>query len=194
MNDSIFQQGYEVPAYLGGLRNYRSLVRQLHERAVSDEEHAAQLKAAASRHRQPLRATVMTEDWCGDAAANLPILARLFEAAGVESRVLRGSETPELERYYHDAGVTHIPVVSVWDAEWREIARWVEAPSVVDQKKIAWKQARPDFTRLEARRRQDKQAAKQFGRLYREFLDEMVGWYEAGDWNETTRELVDALR
>ncbi len=193
MNDTAFLKGYDVSTYLGELRNYRSLVKKLYQRAEPAPEHVTALKHGLAVQVQPVRATVMTEDWCGDSAANLPIIARLMEAAGVELRVLRGSELGELKLYYEGAGVTHIPVVSLWDGEWREIARWVEAPAVVDRKKAAWKDAHPEFIRLYEQRDVDKQAAKQFAQLYRTFLDEMVRWYEGGDWRETTRELVEAL-
>ncbi len=193
MNDTVFPKGYDVSTYLGGLRNYRSLVKQLYQRAEPAPEHVTALRRGLAAQVQPVRATIMTEDWCGDSAANLPIIARLAEAAGVELRVFRGSEVAELKHYYEGAGVTHIPVVSLWDGEWREIARWVEAPAVVDRKKTAWKDAHPEFMRLYSERDHDKQAAKQFAELYRTFLDEMVRWYEGGHWRETTRELVEAL-
>jgi|GEM_PF-1615485 len=193
MNHMLFQNGFEVSAYVASLKNYRSVVKSLLTRATPPPEHVSALREKLAEQRSPVRATLMTEDWCGDSAANLPILANLMEAAEVELRVLRGSEHAELKSYYNDRGVTHIPVLSLWDRDWNEIARWVEAPARVDEKKSAWKNGRPEFMRLYHERDADKEAAKQFAVMYREFLEQMVGWYESGDWSETTREVVEAV-
>ena len=194
MNQQAYDQGFDPAAYVGSLRNYRSFVKGLMETAVADPGHVERLKQAAARLPQPVRATVMTEDWCGDSACNLPILANLFARAGVELRLLRGSEHPELKRYYEESGDDHIPVLSIWDGDWAEAARWIEAPEAAEARKDAWKAARPAF--MDAYRRKqtgDAEAAKQFAPMYRELLDEMSGWYRDGLWTETTREVAERL-
>jgi hypothetical protein len=136
---------------------------------------------------------MMSEDWCGDAACNLPILADLFSRAGIELRVFRGSEQADLKNRYESDGDDHIPVFSVWDANWNELARWIEAPASMDAKKNAWKAERPEFMELYEKQKTDRDAAKQFATMYRSFIEQMVEWYKAGDWNETTRELVERI-
>ncbi len=193
MNNALFLDGFEIEAYVASLKNYRSVVKSLLTRATPASEHVSALRNSLAEQTHPVRATLMTEDWCGDSAANLPILANLLKAAGVELRVLRGSEHPEFKAYYHNRGVTHIPVLSFWDRDWNEIGRWVEAPARVAEKKANWKDERPQFMRLYHERETDKEAAKQFAVIYREFLEQMVAWYESGDWSETTREVVEAV-
>lgn len=193
MNEQTFENGHDVDTYLGNLRNYRSFVRQRFDEAEADDRLAEELRRRASEHRQPVRATIMTEDWCGDSALNLPILASLLGKAGIELRVLRGSETGELKDRYESDGDDHIPVLSLWDGEWTELGRWIEAPAAVDAKKDAWKSERPHFMDLYAKRESDRDAAKQFASLYREFLDEMAQWYRDGMWLETQKEVVDLL-
>ena len=46
---------------------------------------------------------------------------------------------------------------------------------------------------LYAKRESDRDAAKQFASLYREFMEEMAKWYRDGMWEETQREVVDLL-
>jgi hypothetical protein len=36
----------------------------------------------------------------------------------------------------------------------------------------------------------DKDAENEFARLYRNLLEEMVGWYRGGMWNETMDEVI----
>jgi hypothetical protein len=193
MDTQTFERGYDAETYVANLRNYRTFVKRLMEEAEADEAHVRAVSEAASRAETPVRASMMTEDWCGDSACNVPVLTDLFARAGVEFRVFRGSEEPELKQKYESEGATHIPVVSIWDGAGRELARWIEAPETVDAKKTAWKAERPEFTELYEKQKTDKEAAKKFGAVYREFIDTMAGWYKAGDWKETTREIVEQL-
>ena len=183
----------DAETYVSNLRNYRSLVKKLMDEASADTEHAERLRAAASDKSAPVRATMMTEDWCGDSACNTPILADLFAKAGIEFRAFRGSEEPELKDMYESEGDDHIPVVSLWDGEGRELSRWIEAPEAVQKKKESWKAERPEFMELYAKQKSDAEAAKRFAKLYREFLETMAGWYREGLWSETCREIVEGL-
>lgn len=193
MDGSRFRSGYDAETYVRSLRNYRALVRELMRVAEPRADHVQALRKAAGERPQPVRATMMTEDWCGDSAANTPILAHFFQAAGIKFRVFRGSETSDLKQMYEDDGDTHIPVVSLWDGEGRELGRWIEAPRAVQQKKDDWKAARPEFMDLYQRKGSDRTAAKEFASLYGEFLRTMGEWYKTGLWDETTREIVALL-
>ena len=194
MNTKIIDAGFDVESYVGSLRNYRSAVRSLMNDAHARIEHVKALKTAIAGIPGPVRATVMTEDWCGDSACNIPILASLFSGAGIELRIIRGSEQQDLNDYYSKSGADHIPVISIWDGDFNEIARWIEAPAAVSVRKDAWKAERPEFMELYRKQKDDKEAAKRFGLLYRQFIDEMITWYKAGMWDETTREVVEAAR
>jgi hypothetical protein len=194
MDQTKFEQGHDVDTYVRNIRNYRSLVRRLAEKAEANDDHARALEQRAASYEQPVRATIMTEDWCGDSALNTPVLASLFEKAGIELRVFRGSEHEDLKDKYESDGDDHIPVISLWDGTGAEIGRWIEAPRAVEEKKNEWKAARPEFMDLYEKQKTDKDAAKRFATLYREFLEEMAGWYEGGMWDETTREVADLLK
>mgnify|MGYP006289087977 FL=1 len=194
MDKSRFERGYDAETYVNNLRNYRSLVKRLMDEAEADSSHAEGLREAAGGFEQPLRATMMTEDWCGDSACNTPILADLFEKADMPFRAFRGSEESELKEMYESEGDDHIPVVSLWDGNGTELFRWIEAPGAVQKKKDAWKAERPQFMELYKKQQEDKEAAKQFASFYREFLETMAGWYEADMWSETTREILEGLK
>jgi hypothetical protein len=186
-----FEEGIEAAVYLDELKNYRSLVRRLITEANPDPSRVEALTKATVRYPAPVRATAMTEDWCGDSALNLPLLSKLFAGAGIEFRVFHGSEQPVFEKQYHDRGIDHIPAVTLWDGNGTEIGTWIEAPQAVTEKKNEWKAARPEFMELYAKQKSDKDAAKRFATLYREFLEEMAIWYSGGLWDETAREIVE---
>ncbi|MFP4427030.1 MAG: thioredoxin family protein [Spirochaetaceae bacterium] len=193
MDDNRFERGYEAHTYVNNLRNYRTLVKRLMDEAEADSSHAAALRSAAERFETPVRATMMTEDWCGDSACNTPILSNLFQKAGIEFRVFRGSEETALKEMYESEGDDHIPVVSLWDGSGKELLRWIEAPAEMQKKKEAWKAEHPEFMELYQKQNEDKEAAKQFAALYRQFIETMAEWYQADMWSETTRELVEKL-
>lgn len=194
MTQEYFERGIEIDEYVRELRSYRSLVRKLMGEATAKQAHVEELKEKLKKYPQPVRATSHTEDWCGDWAANIGILNDLFDKAGVEFRVFNNAEHPELKKKYKQEGVGHIPVVSLWDAEGEEIARWVEAPRKVAAMKDEWKQENPRMMELFPKQKEDKQAAKEFAKLYRKFLEEMAVWYQEGMWDETTREIVQAVK
>ena len=108
--------------------------------------------------------------------------------------MFRGSEHEPLKTKYESEGNDHIPVISLWNGDGRELGRWIEAPRAVDTLKSEWKAKRPHFMELYGKQKEDKEAAKEFASLYREFLDEMAGWYRSGMWLETTREIVELVQ
>jgi hypothetical protein len=194
MDKQKFETGFDPETYVANLRNYRSLVKKLVGSASADQSHVEDFRAGLREYAKPVRMTLMTEDWCGDSACNVPILASLCNGAEVPLRIFRGSEHPDLNKRYNDDGVDHIPVVSIWDGEGSEIGRWIECPAAADERKKAWKEAHPEFMELYQKREQDPDAAKRFAKLYREFLEEMASWYKEGLWSETTREIVEIVR
>ena len=192
MTAERFSRGYDPENYVSNLRNYRSFVKGLMPEAEAANAHVERLQKAIANLTGPVRATMMTEDWCGDSACNTPVLTDLFSRAGIEFRVFRGSEETDLKEKYESEGADHIPVVSLWDGNAEELLRWIEAPEAVQKKKDRWKAERPEFMELYKKQKSDAAAAKQFASLYKEFLETMATWYKEGDWAETTREIVEA--
>lgn len=194
MTTDYFEKGMTVEEYLKELRHYRSLVRTLMDQAGAGDSPAQsdieKLRVALESFPQPVRATVNTEDWCGDWICNMPLLDRLFKSVVIPFHIFRGSEYGELKARYERDGDTHIPAVSLWDGEGNEILRWIEAPAKVAEMKDAWKAENPQLMELYAKQSEDKIAAKEFAKLYRKFLETMAQWYTDGMWDETVKEIL----
>ena len=78
------------------------------------------------------RLLVIAEDWCGDASSTIPILARFADAApGMELRVLRRDEHPELMDRYLTNGSRSIPIVIALDESYRELGHWGPRPGAL---------------------------------------------------------------
>jgi len=193
MNEQQFNAGFTPNEYVDSMRNYRSFVRDLMGTPSVNKVHEGQLKSAVKALPGPVRATIMSEDWCGDAACNLATVTALMQNAGIELRVIRGSENAELKDFYESDGDDHIPVISIWDGDFNECARWVEAPASIQVQKAAWKEERPHFMELYGKRQNDPEAAKEFAKMYREFMNEMISWYQTGGWDNVTAEIVSQV-
>ncbi len=119
------------------------------------------------------RLLVLVEDWCGDASNTVPILARLAaEAPGLELRVLRRDEHPEVMDRYLTNGTRSIPIVVALDPMMRELGSWGPRPTELQSFVMAGKATIPK------------------GELY----PQVRKWY-ARDHGETTlREVLGLLR
>jgi hypothetical protein len=81
-----------------------------------------------------LKLLVLAEDWCGDASNTIPILAKLGDLApGIELRVLRRDEYPEVMDQYLTNGARSIPVVIVLDRDFQELGHWGPRPRVLQE-------------------------------------------------------------
>jgi len=81
-----------------------------------------------------LRAIVLTEDWCGDAMLNIPILLRIAEHAGIRVRMLLRDQNLELMDHYLTNGKSRsIPVFIFIDENGEEVAKWGPRAKEVQQ-------------------------------------------------------------
>jgi len=75
------------------------------------------------KDKQPKILTI-TEDWCGDAMLNNPIVRRVAEAAGLDMRtVFRDADTDLIDRYLTNGGRA-IPIYLLIDGTGEVIAKW----------------------------------------------------------------------
>ena len=79
---------------------------------------------------------VLTEDWCGDALANVPILGRLAKETGrFDIRVFLRDQHEDLTSQYMNGEFKSIPVFAFFDDSFREIGRWIERPASVTERR-----------------------------------------------------------
>lgn len=185
-------------AYLGSMTRNADLMQSLNSEADAhlSDANRSRLAAAVGSRGGHVRAVAMTEDWCGDAVVNLPLLFAMGRAeAGLSVRVFRREMVPELRAAYESDGYDHIPVVSFLDADWNEIARFMERTADADARVGEWKNARPDLSRLEAEHEAgDRGARVQLTRIYGELLLEMADWYRAGLWEVAAGHFISLIQ
>jgi len=187
-----YAKGLRWEDYLSRMTSNQDLARNLYGEARLTPEDRTDLEQAILRHGGRIYLSAMTEPWCGDSAANLPMIARLAsELSGVELRIFVRHEHPDLQAAYEADGIDRIPTVSVFDASFHELGRWVERPKAANARIEAWKTGYPELEALgKSPNPEDKKRRRA---IYDGLLDEMVVWYRGGMWNETVRELKEIL-
>ena len=92
-------------------------------------------RAVLASRGEKLNVLVLTEDWCGDALTNFPVLARMVEGVPhVEMRVFLRDQSPDLMDQYLNRGLYRsIPVFVFFDEEMKEVARFVERPPKITE-------------------------------------------------------------
>ena len=123
-----FNQGMTYEEYKAQMNRNRE---RFDETEAAVELNPADVGAFKSLPK-PLNVLVIAEDWCGDASNTIPIVARLAELTpGLEMRIVRRDQHPELMDQYLTNGSRSIPIVIVLDAELREIGHWGPRPAVL---------------------------------------------------------------
>jgi len=126
-----FAQGMTFQQYLDQMTsNKDKFMEGLGSARVTPEE-----RAVFTNRQEKLNVLVLTEDWCGDALTNFPVLARMVEGAPrVEMRVFLRDQNPDLKDQYLNRGLFRsIPVFVFFDAEMSEIARFIERPPKITE-------------------------------------------------------------
>ncbi|HWO77375.1 MAG TPA: thioredoxin family protein [Bacillus sp. (in: firmicutes)] len=83
------------------------------------------LKLIDQLKEKQLRAIVLTEDWCGDAMLNVPILMKIAERAKIDVRFLLRDQNLELMDQYLTNGTSRaIPIFIFIDNKGSEKAVW----------------------------------------------------------------------
>jgi len=97
---------------------------------------------------------VLTEAWCGDAAQNIPVIARMAEQSShIDVKFILRDQYPGIMDQYLTNGGRSIPKLVCLDAETlEEIGTWGPRPEEAQQKAMNWKND-PDVTTKEWSRR-----------------------------------------
>lgn len=117
-----FQKAIPAQEYIRSMQNHQaSTIKILKEFQVPMEDEAF----FSALKQENLRVIVITEDWCGDAMLNVPILLKLAEEAGIEVRmILRDQNLELMDQYLTNGKSRSIPIFIFIDQEGEERAVW----------------------------------------------------------------------
>ncbi len=160
--------------------DWSGYLRERHARARLSDEQVAGIKWLAAQPGGPAKVLVIAEDWSSDCRRDLPYLARLAEAGGLELRLfLRDAETmqrqglPEpdscpnadlVRKYANEKNgqkFATIPVAVFFTRELTELYRYIEYPAIYHKDRVfgALRRARPGETEEQTKARAGREIA-----------------------------------
>ena len=122
-----FAQGMTVDAYKAQMTQNREVFERNEQAATVRPEDVAFFAELAA----PLNVLVITEDWCGDALANVPVLAKLAQESGkLNLRLfLRDQNLDLADQYLKEGKYRSVPVFVFFDQQMRELGHFIERPA-----------------------------------------------------------------
>ena len=116
------------------LEQYKAQMTQNREAFAANEAAAAVRPediAFFNDLSETINALIITEDWCGDALANVPVLAKLAEQTGkLNLRLfLRDQNLDLADQYLKEGKYRSVPVFVFFDQQMRELGHFIERPA-----------------------------------------------------------------
>ena len=163
---SLWDQALPFDDFVAASEKQRGLWEGLHPIAVVPGWAIAAVPPGTQR-----KLLVIAEDWCGDASSTIPVVARLADAVpGLELRLIRRDEHPELMNHYLTNGTRSIPIVIALDQQFREIGHWGPRPTILQSWVMANRPTTPQA----------------------ELYPKVRTWYARDRGESTLREVLDA--
>lgn len=116
-----YEKGMSPDSYIESMQKNKSSLLHIYDHFTPPAD--AQFFQKLSEMN--LRVIVLTEDWCGDAMLNIPILIRTVEQANIPVKMLLRDENPELmDQYLTNGTARSIPIFIFIDEDGNEVTKW----------------------------------------------------------------------
>jgi hypothetical protein len=157
-------------------KDLSAVFRERYAKARLSDEQVAAIKWLVAQPNGPAKILVISEDWSSDCRRDVPVLARLAEAGGMELRIFNrdgkkvlGTRRPdpavapdanydlmlELMNKKDGAEWASVPAVAVYTKDFQELCRYNEYPAMYHKDRIRGhlQAARPGETDAQAHER-----------------------------------------
>jgi hypothetical protein len=124
-----FNSGLTYEQWLNSMTQNKERFLKNYEAAQIGPEDAAYFRKLP----KALNVLCLAEDWCGDVINNLPILAKLAQAAGPRFNLRifkRDANLDIMDAYLFKGEFRSIPTVVFFDEAMNELGRWAERPQI----------------------------------------------------------------
>ncbi len=122
-----FEQGMTLEQYTAQMKQNREAFVANQAAATVRPEDIAFFNSLP----ETVNTLIITEDWCGDALANVPVLAKLAEQTGKLTLrfFLRDQNLDLADQYLKEGKYRSVPVFVFFDQEMRELGHFIERPA-----------------------------------------------------------------
>jgi hypothetical protein len=145
----------------GPRRDNSAILRERYERTRLNEQQTAAIKWLAAQPGGPAKILVISEDWSSDCRRDVPMLARLAEAGGLELRIFNrdggkilATRRPdpssrdgnwdimaEFMNVKNGGEWASLPVAVFYTQDFQELHRYIEYPAIYNKDRIRASQA-----------------------------------------------------
>src|SRR5437870_3580119 len=124
-----FASGLTYQGYKAQMEKNRERFEKFERENALTEEDVAPFRTLP--HRVPT--VVLTEDWCSDAVATLPLVADLARRSGkLDLRFFYRDQNLDLmDAHLNRLKFRSIPTLIFYDQGWNEIGAWLEKPALI---------------------------------------------------------------
>ena len=174
--ENLGREGFDVRRFsLARPRvDWSAFFRDRHAKARLDEAQTAAIRWLAVQPGGPAKVLVISEDWSSDCRRDVPYLARLAEAGGLELRIFIRDADTMLRQGLPDPGAhpnadlvrdyanekngqkfATVPVAVFFTRDFVELYRYIEYPAIYHKDRVlgALRKARPGETEEQSKAR-----------------------------------------
>ena len=175
-----YSQGMTYDQYMDTVKVNKARIEEYYANVSLDSEQTARLQELASHENGPSRMMVIGEDWCGDVVRELPVLARVAEAAGLELRIFPRDENHDIMNEFLKEGLyMSIPVAVFYDQGHEYICHWIERSEVANREQgeieASIRSEQPDISDQDFGRQRRARTSARAGDWQKATVDELVG-------------------
>lgn len=125
-----YEEGITPDAYIESMEKNKQNLLHIYDHFTPPADKQFFQKPADKN----IRVIVLTEDWCGDAMLNIPILIRIAEQANIPVKMLLRDENLELmDQYLTNGKARSIPIFIFIDEAGNEVAKWGPRANAIQQ-------------------------------------------------------------
>jgi thioredoxin family protein len=154
---NLAREGFDVRRFslVKPRLDWSAYLRQRHARARLTDDQTAAICWLAGQPGGPAKVAVIAEDWSSDCRRDLPFLARLAEAGGLELRIFvrdgevmlrkglpdpaAGGNADLVVAYANDKNgerFATVPVAVFFDKDFGELHRYIEYPAIYRKERL----------------------------------------------------------
>ncbi|MFD1040190.1 thioredoxin family protein [Virgibacillus byunsanensis] len=125
-----YDKGMSPDTYIESMEKHKENLLHVFDHFTPPEDEAFFRTLKMKR----IRVIALTEDWCGDAMVNIPILLHISEKANIPVRMLlRDSNLELMDQYLTNGKARSIPIFIFIDEDGKEVAKWGPRAEKVQQ-------------------------------------------------------------
>ena len=175
-----FAQGMTYDEYMDTVKVNKARIEEYYANVEVGSEQADALRELSNSKGGPARMMVIGEDWCGDVVRELPVLARVAEAAGLELRIFPRDENHDImNEFLKEGQYMSIPVAVFYDEGHEYICHWIERSQAANREQgeieAAIRSEDPDISDQDFGRQRRARTAARAGDWQQATVDELLG-------------------